>query len=149
MVDPSAQNHLSKTYMGTEYDWMTFLYAITRQIGYTELMSVYNHACHPEHAGLAAGLAEVPCGSESPLNPADPGARRSARHIAWSDLVLTHLDAQGNPSLDGNGDPVVSEYGGILNGAERKWGSGSAAALDIDQLGFEHGVSEDTSPLVP
>ncbi len=59
MVDNQAQSELSKTYMGTEYDWMTFLYAANRQTGFAELMSVYNHACHPEHPGQTAGLPEV------------------------------------------------------------------------------------------
>ena len=52
-VDPRAGS--TKAEMGTEYDWMTFLYALDGELGFTELMSVFNYACRPEDPAPATG----------------------------------------------------------------------------------------------
>ena len=46
---------------------------------------------------------------------------------------------------DGNVEGIP--HGGFLSGARRKWGATSANAVRLTTLGFEHGVSDDTTPL--
>lgn len=109
--------------MGTEYDWMTFLFATQRLLGFNDLMSIYRHACHPAHAGNSAGLDDVLC------NQPNPSTGNQSVPIAWTD-----------------GDIGGTPHGGFLSGAERKWGLNRPPSNSVDTFGDEHGVSDDVSP---
>jgi hypothetical protein len=39
--------------MGTELDWMTFLFAVNRIVGFNDVLSVYKHACWPDNPEFA------------------------------------------------------------------------------------------------
>jgi len=129
---------ISKPVMGTEYDWMTFLFAVNADIGLSEVMSLYNHACHPSYDPDPADpnparQVETLCGRLSPTGD-------SGKPIAWEDGNIGAVTAGGVTS---GGTP----HGGILSGAERKWGAGNSKADDLEFLGNEHGVGHRVDPL--
>jgi hypothetical protein len=128
---------LQKSAMGTELDWMTFLYAVQKQVGINQLLRIYNYACHPE----------------VPFDPNDPNDTRMLQcgtQITQQSLPISWVDGEIGGVLDANGQVLnAMEHGGFLSGAERKWGPDSQEATDVESAGQEHGVSENIEPLPP
>jgi len=127
--------------MGTEMDWMTFLYAVQKQVGLNQLLRIYNHACHPElpfDPGTPADARMAQCGSAESLP------------IAWVDGAIggKRDPVTGEPVVDPITNEVIGlqEHGGFLSGAERRWGLDSPEANAVGGLGLEHGVDENTAP---
>jgi len=103
---------------------MTFLFAVNADIGLSEVMSLYNHACHPDPANRdPRPRVETACGIAAPH---DTGPSP----IAWEDGVVNGV-----------------MHGGILGGARRKWGDDDDAVDTVQRFGNEHGVSADVAPL--
>lgn len=142
-----SRTNLPKGLMGTEYDWMTFLYAVNAQLsvngqgGLNELGKVYNYACHPDVAFDANDPSDtrmVLCGAPGPDG-------KYGRPIGWVDMQQPSPTQDDDP----NTPPVTIEHGGFLSGAERKWGPTDQRTTDIEAAGLEHGVDENTEPLDP
>lgn len=122
-VSESTEPGLAKSTMGTEYDWMTFLFEVNLTFGFNDLMNIYTHACRPEYSGAAGGLDDQPCEYSAQTPP-----------IAWVDGVI--------------GDEETGiEHGGFLDGARRKWGALDSRARSVLESGNLHGVSADETSL--
>jgi hypothetical protein len=115
--------------MGTEMDWMTFLFDVNRQLGFTELMNLHRAACRPEDITMN-------CAIVTGFNSAGKEILEYGRPIAWLDGVL------------GSGDGE-KEHGGILSGAQRRYGVDDPRTFTVLDRGNVHGVSEETAPLNP
>jgi hypothetical protein len=130
-VDSSAEV-LQKNTMGTELDWMTFLYAVTKQVGFGELMDLHKAACRRNDITQKC-VIELPAPpGQSNFDFGDP--------MSWTDGLI-----------GGTIDPVTGtllgavEHGGFLSGAQRKYPVGDPKIAAIGDLGLSHGVSEDTA----
>lgn len=124
-VDSSSEP-IQKATMGTEMDWMTFLFDVNRQLGFTELMNLHRAACRPEDITMN-------CAIVTGFNSAGKEILEYGRPIAWLDGVL------------GSGDGE-KEHGGILSGAQRRYGALDPRTNLVLEAGNLHGVSDDTSP---
>jgi len=130
---------LQKSAMGTELDWMTFLYSVQRQVGINQLLRIYNYACHPDvpfDANDPNDTRMLQCGTQ---------VGQASRPISW-------VDGDIGGTIDPTSGMVVGAipHGGFLSGAQRKWGPLSTQAGDIETTGNKHGVSADTDPnIVP
>jgi len=162
-VDPLNPTAMPNTFaqgVGTEYDWMTFLRGLEQGgIAFHDMMSIYNHACHPENQQFDAGGTALPicAAGQSP----DTGCY--APTLLCGDWI-GYLDDDGNPVRDlptywldrlAAYDPVenpawpgapVFDRGGFLDGARRKWGELDPRTVGVDVAGDAHGVSEDVTP---
>ncbi len=76
-VNEDLGSTLRKKTMGTEYDWMTFLFAVNSTFGFNELMNIYKHACRPAYDGPLEGLNGLACGESN-------SAAGVTASIAWA-----------------------------------------------------------------
>ncbi len=105
---------------------MTFLFDVNRQLGFTELMALHRAACRPEDITMK-------CAIVTGFNSAGKEILEYGLPIAWLDGVL------------GSGDGE-KEHGGILSGAQRRYGALDPRTNLVLEAGNLHGVSDDTSP---
>ena len=132
----------------------TFLRGVERAgVPFQDIMSVYNHACHPENRHFYPDGTSLPqCqGTQSPADGCyaptlrcgdNPGYQYQngnpvrPRPIYWLDRAA---------SFPG---PIPPQYdrGGFLDGARRKWGEGDLRTTAVEALGFDHGVDENVAP---
>jgi hypothetical protein len=125
---------LQKSAMGTEFDWMTFLYAVQKQVGINQLLRIYNYACHPE----------IPFDQD---DPDDTRMLQCGTQVTQASLPISWVDGAIGGTLNSNGElEGAIAHGGFLSGAQRKWGIDSDEATDLLTLGNAHGVSEDLAP---
>ena len=130
-VTSSGGVKASKPIMGTEYDWMTFLYSLRNEgIRLSDVLSMYRYtaraptACNfdtdcPSGLCSAAKTCEVLGAGE--VEPAPTALVEQA--IYWKeDLNKGRL--------------------GIIDGAQRKWGKGSTSADAVEVAADRHGVSD-------
>lgn len=138
----SAVESLQKSSMGTELDWMTFLFDVARQIGLNELMAIHRAACQPGDGmnGFTKNC-RFPIGVENGVIKYD---------VANDGLPIAWLDGPLGGTIQPDGSVAgAREHGGILSGARRKYGLVDPRTLSILDRGNVHGVSEDTAPLDP
>jgi hypothetical protein len=128
-VDSSAAS-LQKPTMGTEMDWMTFLYAVNRQVGFNEVMALHRAACR--RTGDINRPCSIPTGVDANGNPdaGDP--------MSWTDVELPEVNSIGQVS--------TRWHGGFLSGAQRKYPAGDLRIDAIQAAGLEHGVDQNTAP---
>lgn len=133
--NPSATPNEFAQSVGTEYDWMTFLRGVdVAGIPFPEIMSIYNHACHPENQQFDAGGEPLPICAAGQTPVANgcyaPGARCAddvgygvnlPRPTYWLDRAVTPVPTS----------PTDQRFdrGGFLDGARGKWGLGLGLGL--------------------
>jgi hypothetical protein len=114
----------------------TFLYAVTRQVGFTEVMALHKAACR------RTGDITKPCVIFLPPDPVTGDERIDAGDpMSWVDGLL-----------GGDIDPTTGQainqrqHGGFLSGAKRKYGETDPKVGDVEADGLAHGVDQNTSP---
>jgi hypothetical protein len=142
-LNPDADPNEFARSMGTEADWMTFLRGLEGGgVGLSDMMSIYNHACHPENRHFALDGSSLPecLGTQDPTDGCyvpnlrcadDPGYEDNdgdpvkARPTYWLDRAAVY-DPITNPPW-----PLAPVYdqGGFLDGARRKWGAQDGKTL--------------------
>jgi hypothetical protein len=135
-VDSSVEP-IGKSTMGTELDWMAFLYAVSRQVGFNEVMGLHKAACR------RTGDINRPCVVQTGLDSEGRPIWDVGDPMSWVDGLLG-----GN--IDTESGQVVNQrqHGGFLSGAQRKYGGAlDPRAVLIGTTGDAHGVSDNTSPL--
>jgi|GEM_PF-2224547 len=133
-VDSAAES-IQKSSMGVEMDWMTFLFEVSRQVGFGELVNLHKAACRPE---------DITMNCQIPIGEVD------GRTIYDSGLPIAWLDGPLGGTIQPDGSVAgAKEHGGIFNGAIRRFGGDDPRTNFVLDRGNLHGVSEDTAPIGP
>lgn len=128
-------------------------------IAFQDMMSIYNHACHPENQQFDAGGTALPvCAvGESPESGCyaptlqcgdwigyvdDDGNPVRDLPTYWLDRPVAY-DPVENPAWPG---APAFDRGGFLDGAARKWGPTDLRTLRVEDLGLQRGVDENVAP---
>src|SRR5690606_4435962 len=109
------------------------------------------HACQPENQQFDAGGGPLPicsAGQTPVANGCYAPAARCADDVGYGTNLprpTYWLDRAVAPAPTSPTDQRF-DRGGFLSGAERKWGEQSQQALDVENLGLQHGVDENVAP---
>jgi hypothetical protein len=110
-------------HISTEWDWLTFLRELNSTLTFSEIASVYRHACD---------LTSTPT--------SNPGTASSCA-LTWIDGLVSLAPIP--PATTG----TILQQHGFLSGAERAFGLSDDRYRATEEGGNLHGVSHDTMPL--